>query len=292
MTVAPPALPHQTRWLRVHDQTALFVRIYGVRPPQGKASLSPQKTLLWTHGLGEHGGRYEHVIERLIEAGWRVILADLRGHGRSEGTRTHVRRFDQYAQDVETLWSALECHPERTALLGNSMGGLVTVRLLQRGIVNPAAAVLISPLLGMTVPVPWHTLLAGRVLSVIRPKTRFASRIDPANMTRDVGFRYQRDNDPLIQQSVTAGWFFAMQDALRRAWKQADRIQTPLLVFRSLSDKTVDPQVVPDWLNRTSSREKSLISRPEGLHELLQELDWRETVQDMRAWLDLRISSS
>ncbi|MGA7670948.1 MAG: alpha/beta hydrolase, partial [Nitrolancea sp.] len=39
------------------------------------------------HGLGEHSGEYEHVVERLVPAGFAVYGFDLRGHGRSPGQR-------------------------------------------------------------------------------------------------------------------------------------------------------------------------------------------------------------
>ncbi len=39
------------------------------------------RDVLLVHGLGEHAGRYEHVARRLVEAGYRVTLLELRGHG-------------------------------------------------------------------------------------------------------------------------------------------------------------------------------------------------------------------
>ena len=42
-------------------------------------------TVLIVHGLGEHLGRYAHVVRRRLEAGWAVSIYDQRGHGRSDG---------------------------------------------------------------------------------------------------------------------------------------------------------------------------------------------------------------
>src|ERR1700735_4024101 len=42
------------------------------------------------HGYGEHIGRYEHVAERLNEAGFAVYGLDHHGHGRSAGKRGRV----------------------------------------------------------------------------------------------------------------------------------------------------------------------------------------------------------
>src|SRR5688572_7487903 len=100
------------------DRHRLFVRCY---EPQ----LSTGRTLLIAHGASEHGGRYRHVTEFFAAQGWTVIIGDHRGHGRSTGVRTHVKRFRQYAQDLELIRAHFGLAPETTAILGHSMGGLV-----------------------------------------------------------------------------------------------------------------------------------------------------------------------
>ena len=51
------------------------------------APATPWASVLIVHGLGEHGGRYEHVGARLAAAGLDVHAVDLRGFGRSAGRR-------------------------------------------------------------------------------------------------------------------------------------------------------------------------------------------------------------
>ena len=45
------------------------------------------------HGAGEHGGRYRHVVERIVPAGYPVYAHDHRGHGRSQGRRAVIDRM-------------------------------------------------------------------------------------------------------------------------------------------------------------------------------------------------------
>ena len=82
--------------LYVRDFSPSPGRLAGRSEWSGDAPLTgcSSRTLVWIHGLGEHGGRYLHLPEFLNERGWRIILIDLRGHGRSTGVRTHVRSFD------------------------------------------------------------------------------------------------------------------------------------------------------------------------------------------------------
>src|SRR5262249_46452665 len=153
----------------------LFVRCYS--PEQRK----PTRTICWVHGLGEHGGRYEHVIKQVNDRGWRVVIADLRGHGRSSGTRTHVKSFDQYVSDVALIWNLFDLDA-CTVLLGLSMGGLIAIRAVQSGAVAPSALVVSSPLLGVKVHINSAIIFLGSLLLPLFPTVRFSNRVDPANM--------------------------------------------------------------------------------------------------------------
>ena len=91
----------ETEFVTTPDGVDLFVRSYC--PEQ----LDPTRVLYWVHGVGEHGGRHEHVAGVLTQRGWRMIVADLRGHGRSGGVPTHIASFDQYIDDLALIWERL-----------------------------------------------------------------------------------------------------------------------------------------------------------------------------------------
>lgn len=246
----------------------------------------PHGTFLCVHGLGEHGGRYQHFAEWLAERGWRVIVADLRGHGRSDGTRTHVTSFDEYPLDLGILWKHYRLEKKSTILFGHSMGGLVAVRGVQMGCVEPVALVLTSPLLGLKLKVNPLKRLLGQALVQILPKTRFKNGLNANNMTRDPRFAEERRNDPLIVRTVTAGWFFAMQQAIVLAHRDAKKIQIPVLAFRGMADETTDGDVLSTWLTKTDSPSRELVSLPLHVHEVFHESDWSDSMVRMTQWLD------
>ena len=41
--------------------------------------------ILLVHGLGEHSGRYQNVVDRLVPLGYAIYAVDHIGHGKSEG---------------------------------------------------------------------------------------------------------------------------------------------------------------------------------------------------------------
>ena len=59
-------------------------------------------TLCVLHGLGEHCGRYGHIAEQFAAAGYATRAFDLRGFGRSQGRRGHMR-FARTLQDLDAL---------------------------------------------------------------------------------------------------------------------------------------------------------------------------------------------
>lgn len=265
------------------DRHRLFVRRYEPGMPSGR-------TLLIAHGASEHGERYRHVAEFFAQEGWNVIVGDHRGHGRSTGVRTHVKRFRQYAQDLELIRGHFDLAPETTAVLGHSMGGLIAIRHAQLFPGRSAALVLISPLLRLKVLISRRTLALGRVLSVLAPRVRFESRVDPRTTTRCPLALERRLNDALMHRSVTAKWFFAMRAGIQSAWKDAGQITQPVLVLQAGADEIVDPRAPEHWLEQTGSEDKSFLSFPEHLHELLNEPDWQDTASLINQWLFPRIA--
>lgn len=270
----------ETQVVTARDGVELFVRRY--LPDQ----LDPRRVLYWVHGLGEHGGRHEHVARVLVDQGWSMIIGDLRGHGRSSGTATHVMSFNQYLDDLERIWNDLGLNASPPVLLGHSMGGLIAVRAVQSGRVVSSSLVLSSPLLGLKLRVNPVTKLVGRALVRLFPTMRFSNGIDPRNMTSDSEFAAARRGDPLINKTVTAGWFFAMQDAMAAARRDAPKVSLPVLALQGANDQTTDPDSLVDWWERIESNKKLLLLLQDHVHELFFEPDWLQTTRQMLDWLN------
>jgi lysophospholipase len=268
--------------IKAKDGTELFVRSYSPEGPH------VERTLFWVHGLGEHGGRHEHVAQVVAHHGWRMIIPDLRGHGKSSGVRTHVLSFDEYVDDMVQIWKELKLHDASTTLLGHSMGGLVAVRIVQSGRVAPSALVISSPLLGLKLHINPVSVLLGRLLVPFISTVRFSNGIDPGNMTHDSEFAAMRRQDPLIDKTVTAGWFFAMRKALAAGRRKASGIKLPVFAMQGSRDETTDPDALSEWWDRIQSTDKTLVILEDHFHELFFESDWNETTLQTLDWMGRR----
>ncbi len=86
---------------------------------------SPKALIALVHGLGEHSGRYDYVVQTLLNAGYAVSQFDLRGHGQSEGKRGHAPAYEVLLDDIEHFLkhSRTRCPDKPVFLYGHSFGG-------------------------------------------------------------------------------------------------------------------------------------------------------------------------
>lgn len=81
--------------------------------------------LLLLHGLGAHSWWWDEVVARLPR-GYRVVAADLRGHGESAWTDPPAYAVDDYAADVDAVRAALGW--DSFHLAAHSLGARVALR--------------------------------------------------------------------------------------------------------------------------------------------------------------------
>jgi alpha-beta hydrolase superfamily lysophospholipase len=288
-TPDPSALPVEEVQLRSADQTALWTR--RVRPI-GAA----RARLAFVHGFGEHGGRYVRTLRWFAARGFDAHVLDLRGHGRSGGRRTFVRRWGEYTDDVEAYVAHVEAQRSepRTPLflVGHSMGGLVMARTLQdrRDRLPPlAGAALMSPFLKVKMPLPAWKTTAGRILSRWLPWFRIPADVDVAVLSRDpeVGRAYLAD--ALIEKGATARWYTELVQAHLDVFALAARLDLPLLFMHGEDDGLVDVEGTKRLHAECASRDKELRLWPGARHELFNETNKDEVCGHLLAWLEGRL---
>src|SRR5690349_11295587 len=90
-----PAPYYTESHLAAPDGASLFLRRW--LPSSGPV----RAHVLIVHGYFEHGGRYRELAHTLSRFGIGSAALDVRGHGRSEGQRGFVQRFEDYLDDVQ-----------------------------------------------------------------------------------------------------------------------------------------------------------------------------------------------
>ncbi|RCW45760.1 pimeloyl-ACP methyl ester carboxylesterase [Halopolyspora algeriensis] len=87
--------------------------------------------VLCLHTAGQSGVQWRHVIRELAELGYRAVVPDLPGHGRSEPAPSGpVRDLSVYADWCRSLIGALDL--QRPYVVGCSIGGKIALDLAAR----------------------------------------------------------------------------------------------------------------------------------------------------------------
>lgn len=84
------------------------------------------KNIVLLHGKNFNGAYWKTTIERLTKNGFRVIVPDQIGFGKSSKPAHFQYSFQQLANNTKALLKSLGI--KRTAILGHSMGGMLATR--------------------------------------------------------------------------------------------------------------------------------------------------------------------
>ncbi len=191
-------LPSSKKYLSTKDFRQLFVRKYGIK--------NAKKSLIITHGVLEHGGRYQNVVNHFAPLGYQIYSYDLRGHGHSCGKRAYVEKFDSYLQDLDQMVNhVIKQNPDQEIyLVGHSMGGLITFlySLNFEMASNIAGVILSSPALNVDAPIVknfFGTMLNNRFTGTLTIDTGITSE----QLTDDVLEIAKHKSDSLVIPEIT-----------------------------------------------------------------------------------------
>lgn len=256
-------------------------------PPPGAALRERGVYLL--HGTGEHGGRYERLVQRLVDAGWQVGAHDHPGHGRSGGPRGRLP-----VPGAMATRAAIECmrfaHETGAApyLFGHSLGGVVACELVLLHGMDVAGLVLSAPAI---VPRLTRTeALKLWALSRLSPSTTVELPYDPTRLTHDTEQQELARADTLIHGFKSAELIGWLMSAATQVLDAAPLLDVESLMLIAGDDVVIDTRRTRQFID----------SAPDGLitdivydgchHELLNEREPARTrvEDDILAWLDAR----
>jgi carboxylesterase len=198
--------------------------------------------------------------EHLADDGFRVALPRLPGHGTTWQDLNTTGWFDWY-RTAETEFTALAAECTHVFIAALSMGASLALRLAERYGEQVAGMVLVNPFVDTKDP-------RRRLLPVLR-------LVAPSfpGVVNDIAKPGQEEGG-YSRLPLTALY------SLVRAWRQlhADlpTVTSPLLIYQSHADHTVDTSSVPLIMAKVSSREVSLRTLPRSYHVATLDYDAEE----------------
>jgi alpha-beta hydrolase superfamily lysophospholipase len=250
---------------------------------------APERTLLVVHGFGEHCGRYEHLGAWFAAHACAVHAYDHIGHGASSGARCHVRRFDDYLDDLGSMLALVrQEHPDVPVfLVGHSMGGLIVAAFLRERDPAVAGAILSGAALALPEGTSRMRLTLARVLRVVAPRANLASPVDPAGLSTDPEVVEAYLKDPLVHHDrMTASLAAELLSAIQRTEGHGADVRVPMLVLHGAEDPMC--RVEGSQAFARELREGHFHSYPGMRHEIFNEPGHEAIFQDALDWIRLR----
>jgi len=267
-----------------HDGLYLFGQLW--EPEEAPTTEAPKAVVCLVHGYGEHSGRYEHVGAALTAAGYALMAADLRGHGRSAGQRGYTPGYNDILHDTRQLLSqAAERFPNYPLFLyGHSMGGNIALNYALRYRPLLAGVVATSPWLRLTTPP--NPALFGLMQVMNRLWPKFTPKLPELaeGLSRDKLIAQTYLDDPLVHNKMSARLAICIHDAGEWALAHAAEFSLPLLIMHGEADPVTSPLASRSFANMAPNCTCKLW--PEMLHETHNELGQAAVLAALTGWLD------
>jgi acylglycerol lipase len=257
--------------------------------PEGE----PKAVLLIVHGLAEHSGRYMNVVHHFVPLGYGVYGIDHLGHGKSDGKRVYVQRFEDYTDTLKIYFDMVrQWQPDLPIfLVGHSMGGLIGALYLLDHQAELTGAVLSGPCVKVPDNVSPATVLMGRLLSVLLPQVGLLG-LEAEGVCRDPAVVEAYVSDPLVHTGKTTARLAAeLLKAMERITAEAARITLPLLLVQGSADKLVDPDGAQMLYDTVGSGDKEIEVYDGFYHEVFNEYEHSRVLGDIETWLEAHLGS-
>ena len=269
------------------------------------------------HGASEHSGRYGRLAVALTERGFAVYAMDLRGHGRTAES-TGIGRFggvsvDRVLEDVHAVQLVIaERHPGvPRVLLGHSMGSMIALASAERngaGLVGLALSgpIGVSPQLADMVTALEEAVAAGAGENALDALSAFNQSFEPARTPYDWLSRDPAEVDAYIADPLTgdempltaayaAGVFgLGVGAATPEAVAQLPD-GLPVLLLSGQRDPVGGDDAAQVTALAELLRQRGLPVEqhvyPDARHEVFNETNRDEVVDDLLGWLDQRLGA-
>jgi len=228
-----------------HEQTERFVTINGIELHVIEAGRYDGEPILLLHGFPEFWWAWRNQISALAEAGFRVIVPDLRRYGQSSappGWENYT--VDKLVSDVVELAAALQVG--RFNLVGHDWGGIIAWALAARHpVLVHRLVILNAPHLDVV-----QAVLKERPTQILKSSYVgfFQLPLLPERMLAAMSFKALR---MALSHSAKAGTFTSMDmNAYQTEWQRPGRLGAMINYYRALVRRrpTVLGRIVPPTL--------------------------------------------
>lgn len=238
------------------------------------------------HGMGEHFGRYKHVVSFFNSIGYAVVGADNRGHGKSQGKRGHTPSLNHLMDDVDLIYKKTkELFADIPVILyGHSMGGNFVANYVLRRKPEVQGVILTSSYFKLAFDPPaWKITLAKMVKGII-PGLVQPTGLEVAAVSRDPQVVIDYKADSLNHDKMSAGFFAQVHPAGLYPIEHASELKVKTLAMHGTGDRITSAEGTREFANNNPAMIE--LKLWDGFyHELHNEPEKQQVFDYMAGWL-------
>jgi alpha-beta hydrolase superfamily lysophospholipase len=271
-------MQYEEYWLKAKDKARLFNRLW---VPDEK----PDKLVLLVHGLGEHSGRYQHWAKLFVKHNFAFLAVDLRGHGKSDGTRGDAKRPVVMIKDILLAAKDIkEKYPNVPIILyGHSMGATLVLELY-RHFNNVEGLIITAPWLELVYNPPFWKTVAARFLYGFMPWMTFASDIIPEQLTKRTEIIQDLYNDTLVHRKISIRLYHDINNLAEKLLAQEYKTTVPVLVMQGEEDQLTCIDATKRFVAKLELF-ATFKSWPDNYHEIHNDVDYLLVFDYIDDWL-------
>ncbi|CAI5942756.1 unnamed protein product [Closterium sp. NIES-64] len=261
------------------------------------ANGEPKALILLLHGYAvDCTTFFASTAERLASEGYAVFGIDYEGHGRSEGLPVYIPLFETIIDDLVDYITPIrereEYKNKRKFMMGESMGGAVTLRLHRKEPTAWDGAILMAPMCKISdkVKPPAIVTAVMKNLAYLLPTWKIvptsdiisAANRDPVKREKIRASPYTFTDKPRLRTALT------MLETSEDLERRLDEVTLPFLLLHGDADTVTEPAVSQVLYEKARSTDKTFKLYP-GLWHCLTEGELDENIEivfkDIFEWL-------
>jgi alpha-beta hydrolase superfamily lysophospholipase len=260
----------------------------------------PKAIIQIAHGLGEHARRYDHMAAVLNRAGFSVYADDHRGHGQTglgQLEKKQIKKLgnlglggmDATYQQVGAFSKLIKAENpgKKLILLGHSWGSFIAQKVINKASELYDAVVLSGS--ALTMPGYLATGDFNKVWKKLPGSTGYEW------LSRDVEIQKKFVADPLTFMAA-AMQVFGVSNSLKLFGTPSKQVRSdlPILVQVGQADpiggEYSNKALVKAYRKNAGTNDIELFVYHDARHEIYNELNKDQIIQDLIDWINIRIS--
>jgi acylglycerol lipase len=255
---------------------------------QGEAHSTANVVLI--HGMGEHSGRYGHLAAYFVANQIDVYAVDLFGHGKTEGTKGHTPKIDDYLWQVDFLVNMIKQIGKPVFLYGHSMGGGVVLNYLFKRNPSIAGVIASAPAIEPAFEVPKAKLWMGKIGRKLFPSLSQSNGLDVNGISRDSKVINAYHADPLVHDIISAEVGIGVIEWGKwLSTLEKEKVSVPLLVMHGDRDILTSHSASEKFTSKFNAGDVTFKSWSGLFHELHNEPEKEEVFSYVVKWIKKRM---